>query len=138
MLRKRKIIVFSGAISVVMLLYFYVSPDDALIKYSSGARIRDTDYLNLADAYFRVAVNARNPKAQRDKLLQKAAANLRESIEVNPVNLKAYLFLGDVYHKLGQYAEEKQVYNRMQILARKNKAAKGQIVNMDLYDKTPH
>lgn len=123
MARKRKPLVFFTAFFIVMILYFYTKPDDSIIRYSSGSRIRGVDYGNLADAYFRKAMYASGSKARKDKMLQKAATNLVKLIKVNPNNLNAYLFLGDVYYKLGRYGDVKETYNQVLKLDPKNKIA---------------
>lgn len=103
------------------------------MRYSSGSRIRCNDYSNLAGAYFKKAMDEQTSGDQRDKLLQKAVANLRKSIKANPLNLHTYLLLGYTYYQLGQYSDAKEAFNQALMLDPNNIMVKGYINKIGLY-----
>lgn len=121
--RKRRFRPLCGAAIAIVLLSFFTRPNDAIIRYSVGARVRAMDYSNAAIAYFDKAIEAETPEGRR-QLLQKVAENFRKAIKVQPDYVNNYLSLGSAYYHLGQYSDAEETFSQALKLDPENAEAK--------------
>ncbi len=83
-------------------------------------------HVNLADAFENLASLTTNNVTKFNQLLDRAAAEYRESIKYNPNLVAPYLGLGDTYRVMGLYDKSEIAYKKaLEIKPQHPKAARG-------------